>query len=134
MLGCKKVKTRTCYTEVGIGRIIGYDPCGHYKAPNKVFGAGFVLEIDRGISKDSVVTYQIPEGLFEFPVIDYWATANGAFLFPIELQNRYKISFTYKVATGNDKEGYVCSGNVNLGPYNQAVKERQILVSCISKR
>ena len=131
--GCKKDKVPKCYTEEGIGRIIGYNPCGHYKDPNKVYGTGFVLEIGKGASKDTVATYQIPDGIFEFPEIDYWAAVNGAFLFPKELQNRYQINFTYKIASENEKTAYVCPANVNLGPYYGAVKDRQVLVSCITK-
>jgi hypothetical protein len=133
VLSCKKDKETNCYTERGIGRIIGYDPCGYYKSPNSVNGAGFVIEIDKGTSKDTVVTYQIPDGLFEFPTIDYLATIDGSFLFPVELQNRYKVNFNYKVAAENEKQVCICTAIVNVGPYYQAVKNKQILISSISK-
>ena len=131
--GCKKAKTNTRYSEKGIGRIIGYDPCGYYTNPNKVNGAGFVIEIDKGILKDTVLTYQIPDGLFEFPVIDYWSTVYGNFLFPSELQSRYRIKFNYKTATENEKMGYACLAIVNAGPIYAATKGNQILVFDIAK-
>lgn len=131
--GCKKNKTQTCYAEKGIGRIIGYDPCGYYKNPDKIYGAGFVIEIDKGTTKDTMVTYKIPDGLFEFPEIDYWSTVNGNFLFPTQLQNRYKINFSYKMATESEKMGYVCPDIVNLGPFYGATKGKQILINCVSK-
>jgi len=64
--GCKKDKSQKCYSENGKGRIIGYDPCAHFVQANKTYGAGFVLELDKTTSKDTVVTYQIPEGIFTF--------------------------------------------------------------------
>ena len=133
ILGCRKDTSKTCYPEKGVGRIIGYDPCGYYSNPNKVNGAGFVIEIDKGILKDTVLTYQIPDGLFEFPMIDYLSTVNGNYLFSPEFQSRYRINFNYKTATEMEKMGYACPAIVNLGPIYAATKGNQILVSCIVK-
>ncbi len=131
---CKKDKRLKCYNTTSTGRIIGFDPCSYYKDPAHVYGYGFVLEIDNGTTKDTVANYQIPDGLFVFPPIENWNAYNGEFLFAADLQDRYKISFSYKTASGSELISVVCPGIINLGPYSQAVKNRQVLLSCISKR
>lgn len=131
---CKKDKRLKCYSTTTTGRIIGFDPCSYYKDPAHVYGYGFVIEIDNGATKDTVANYQIPDGLFVFPPIETWVAYNGDFLFASDLQDRYKISFSYKIATGSELISFVCPGIVNQGPYYQAVKNRQVLISCISKR
>lgn len=130
---CRKDSTSSCYALTGTGRIIGFDPCAYYENPDDVSGAGFVLEIDNGFSKDTFATYQVPNGLFDFPEIDYWESVNGAFLFPQELQDDYKIRFSYKTPTENEKVAYACLAIVNTGPFFAATKGRQLLLKCISK-
>lgn len=132
--GCKKDKRLKCYNTASTGRIIGFDPCSYYKDPSHVYGYGFAIEIDKGTTKDTVATYQIPDGLFVFPPIESWVAYNGEFLFATDLQDRYKISFTYKIASGSELISIVCPGIINLGPYYQAVKNRQVLISCVTKR
>ncbi|MCK9403781.1 MAG: hypothetical protein M0Q26_10320, partial [Chitinophagaceae bacterium] len=68
---CKKEKTGLCQNVSSRGRIIGYDPCRYYTPINKRKDAGFVIEIDNGIAKDTVVNYSIPEHLFLFPLYTY---------------------------------------------------------------
>ena len=130
--GCKKNKVSGCYAETAKGRIIGYHPCGSYVQANRVFGAGFVLELDKTTSKDTVVTYQIPEGLFIFKP-EYIDGSYSSYLFRPEVQDLFKINFKYKVAGDNEKTFIVCNGMINTAWYDAAVRNREIFVSCISK-
>ena len=93
-----------------------------------------MIELDKSTSKDTVLTYQIPDNLFIFPEIDELKAINGLFLFPVELQNQYKIQFSYKLPSDNEKISFPCLAIVNLGPVYSATKGRQILTSCISKQ
>lgn len=133
IVGCKKDNTQKCYLKTGKGRIIGYNPCGTYVQANRVNGAGFVIELDKGISKDTVVTYQIPEDLFVFKP-EYIDKTYSSFLFRPEVQDLFKINFKYKVATESEKTVIICSGMINTAWYDAAVRNREIFVSCISKQ
>lgn len=131
MVGCRK-KNR-CETVTSTGRIIGYNPCGTYVQANRVYGAGFVIELDKATSKDTVVTYQIPEDLFVFKP-EYIDKTYSSFLFRPEVQNLFKINFNYKIATDEEKTVIICSGMINTAWYDAAVRHREIFVSCISKQ
>ncbi|MGN6533538.1 MAG: hypothetical protein ACTHK0_17485 [Ginsengibacter sp.] len=130
---CKKNKTKNCYTTSGKGRIIGYHPCANYFQANHIYGAGFVVEIDKTTTKDTMVTFQIPEGSFTFKP-EYIDGSYSLFLFRPEVQDMFKIKFTYKVAVDNEKTNIVCNGMINTAPYDAAVRNREIFVSCISKQ
>ncbi len=133
LLGCKKDKSPKCYSITGKGRIIGYDPCAHFVQANRVYGAGFVLELDKTTSKDTVVTYQIPEGLFTFKP-EYIDGSYSSYLFRPAVQDLFKINFMYKVTADNEKTFIVCSGLVNTADFGAAVRGREIFASCISKQ
>lgn len=133
IMSCKKNTAPTCYSVKATGRIIGYDPYAYYKNTQKVYGAGFVIELDKTTSKDTFFTYQIPDNLFIFPQIDERNAMNGDFLFPVALQNQYNIQFSYKVPSANEQISFACPGIVNLGPVYNATKGKQLLIACISK-
>ena len=113
------------------GRIIGYDPCLNYLTFNKVQGAGFVIEVNNGSSKDTVVTYDIPEGLFNF-LPQYKDGSYSSYLFRPEVQDLFKIKFNYRLAKDNEKTFVVCGGTINWADFLAAVKEREIITSCIA--
>lgn len=133
LFGCKK-ETTNC-NPTSKGRIIGYDPCRHYStATSNVQGSGFVIEIDNDTSKDTVVTYGIPNGLFQFPAISNYAATNGWFLYAPETQNKLLIKFDYRFAFDNEKSAVLCKDNIYIAPFNSAVKGREIFITCISSR
>jgi hypothetical protein len=129
--GCKK-KNNLCETVSSRGRIIGYDPCRHYTPSFKRKDAGFVIEIDNGISKDTVVNYSIPVNLFQFPDIDPRATINGQFLYAPDIQDKFKIKFNYRFALDNEKTAVLCIHNIMTYPFDAAVKGKEIFMTCIS--
>jgi hypothetical protein len=113
------------------GRIIGYDPCRHYTtATSSVQGLGFVIEIDNDTFKDTVVTYEIPNGLFQFPYIDDFAATNGQFLFASDIQD--KLLIKYRLALESEKTAVLCKANIYIAPFNTAVKGKEIFISCVS--
>lgn len=129
--GCRK-KNNVCETVSSKGRIIGYDPCRYYTPTNKRKDAGFVIEIDNGISKDTVVNYSIPEGLFEFPNINGFGATNGQFLYAPDIQDKFKIKFNCRFALENEKTAVLCLHNIWTGPFYAAVKGNEIFITCIS--
>lgn len=131
-LSCKKEKTGLCQNVSSRGRIIGYDPCRYYTPINKRKDAGFVIEIDNGITKDTVVNYSIPEGFFQFPYINDYAAMNGQFLYALDIQDKFKIKFNYRFALDNEKTAVPCLANIWTAPFNAAVKGKEIFITCIS--
>ncbi len=126
---CKKNKTSNCYSTIGKGKIIGFHPCADYVQANRTYGAGFVLEIDHITTKDTVVTFQIPEGIFTFkPEYLY-----SSYLFRPDVQDSFKINFTYKLAADNEKTVLLCNGMTNTAAFNAAVRDREIFISCVTK-
>ncbi len=130
---CKKDKSPKCYSEIGYGRIIGYHPCADFVQANKVYGAGFVIELDKATSMDTLVTFRIPEGLFNFKP-EYIDGSYSSYLFKPEIQNLFKINFKYKIAGDNEKTNIICNGMVNTAWYDAVIRNREIFVSCISKQ
>lgn len=133
ILSCKKDQSPNCYSESAKGRIIGYHPCATYIQANRIKGAGFVVELDKITSKDTVVTYQIPEGLFVFKP-EYIDGSYSSYLFRPGIQNLFKVNFNYKVPANGEKTIIVCNGMINTAHFDVAVREREIFVSCITKQ
>lgn len=129
---CKKYKNSNCYSTIGKGRIIGYHPCANYVQANRLFGAGFVVEIDKTTTKDTVAAFQIPEEFFVFKP-EYIDGSYSSYLFRPEVQDLFKITFAYKIAGINEKTNIVCNGLVNTADYSASIRNREILISCISK-
>ena len=129
--GCRK-KNNLCETVSSRGRIIGYDPCRYYTPINIRKDAGFVIEIDNGISKDTVVNYGISGEIFQFPYIDMFAAINGQFLYAPDVQDKFKIKFNYRFALDNEKTVVFCLANIWTAPFNAAVKGKEIFITCIS--
>lgn len=132
LISCKKEITSS-YKERGEGRIIGHHPCRNFISHNKVAGAGFVIEINKGTTMDTVVTYDIPENLLEFQS-SYIDGSYSYFLFRPEVQNLFNIKFNYKIADEGEREPVLCNGLIFTAPYNAAVQGREILMSNIEKK
>lgn len=131
--GCKKNKTLNCYSTTGKGRIIGYHPCANYIQASRIYGAGFVVEVDKTTSKDTVVTFQIPEGFFILKP-EYIDGSYSSYLFRPEVQDMFNINFNYKIAPDDEKTNIICNGMVNIANYSASVRKREIFISCISKQ
>jgi hypothetical protein len=131
---CEKHKDIPCEPSAK-GRIIGYHPCRHNSwATSHVQGLGFVVEIDNGISKDTAVTYGIPNDLLEFPAINDYAAMNGSFLYHRSVQDQLLVRFNYRFASDNEKTGVLCLANIWTAPFDAVVKGKEIFISCVSKQ
>jgi hypothetical protein len=128
--GCKKDKFCIATAK---GRIIGYDPCWYFVNTGKVTGSGFVIEIDHGSSKDTTVTYGLPEGKFVFKQ-SYIDGSYSSYLFRPEVQDLFKIKFNYRLAKENEKTAIPCLGIINIADFLAAVKGKEIFISCISNQ
>lgn len=128
--GCKK--KNLCETVTTKGRIIGYNPCWYYTSSNNRKDAGFVIEIDNITNKDTVVSYDIPNDIFQFPDVDDIAATNGQFLYATNFQQKFQIKFNYRFALENEKTAIVCRGSVYTAPFDAAVKGREIFITCLS--
>ena len=114
------------------GRIIGYDPCRHYYSGRPIYGSGFVIEIDNGTPKDTVVTYQIPDNLFEFK--DSYIDGYSSFLFRPQVQDMFKIKLSYRYAADNEKTIYASACLAPTGYFDAATRGKEIFISCITKQ
>ncbi|HRP33074.1 MAG TPA: hypothetical protein PKV73_14345 [Agriterribacter sp.] len=117
--GCKK--DNNCKDKVK-GRIIGFHPCWYYAPSNERKDGGFVIEIEDGSSKDTVVSFQIPSNLFPFPEINQMAAINGQYLYPPSLQDQFKIELSYRLIPETEGTFVLCLGNVNIAPFLQATE------------
>lgn len=127
---CKK--NRDCVS-TSKARIIGYDPCRMFTSIGRVEGAGFVLEVENGTAKDTVVTYKIPEGKFVFEAA-YVDPAYSSYLFRPEVQDKFKIKMNYRLAGANEQTFVPCNGMINTADFYAAVKGREAFVSCLSNQ
>ncbi len=127
---CKKAKP--CYINNCTGRIIGFDPCKNYGYNGKVDGSGFVIERVLNSIKDTVVCYDLPEGLFTFQN-SYFNSGYSSYLFEPNTQNLFKINFYFKDLTENEKLFFVCAPLVTTADFNAATKGKQIKTSCLFK-
>lgn len=131
--GCDRQQLQRCETAMTHGRIIGYNPCRQYIEWGKVEGAGFVVEIDNGTTKDTTVTFGIPENLFQFHP-EYIDGSYSSFVFRPEIQEKLKVNVSFRYAGNNEKTLIFCNGMINTADYDSAVKGKEILVTCISAR
>lgn len=121
---CEKEKHEIKQTE---GYIIGFDQC-----------EGGVLTNDRGFViacnnfADTLVTYNLPNTLFDFPQY-LFADYIYSFLFPNPEYLNYKIKFQYRFSSEKEKYYPLCLGTINTWGFTHSVKDRQIIIKNIQK-
>jgi hypothetical protein len=106
-LSCKKQEAKPdVITE---GYIIGFDQCTAGQRTNH--GAGFVIVANN--HRDTLLTYSLPDSLYDFP--DH-LFAKGLYspLFPESARNKYKITFSYRLAAESEKKQpfVLCRGDI----------------------
>ncbi|HEX8607581.1 MAG TPA: hypothetical protein VF679_02950, partial [Pedobacter sp.] len=111
-------------------RVIGFDPCRNFLNWPSANGAGFVIEVESVGSRDTFVSYNLPAGLFDFQSQDI----TSSFLFTLEAQERYKVAFAMQEVQPDKKTSVICNGMVWTAPFTAAVKGREIILSCVSRR
>src|SRR5690606_17341964 len=103
--------------------IIGVDPCSFPYGHSGTVGSqdGFVLSLVE--SSDTVVTYNLPEGIVES--VDY---LENSYLFRQEMRDSLKLILTYRQTSMEEKYYPICLTNIYTGDFNRAVEDRQVVV------
>jgi len=127
-----KPKPDSCATVSSKGRIIGWNPCCHFMNSNKVMGAGFIIEIDNGATRDTALTYCIPDSLFQFLPSDK-VDGKYPYLFKPEIQDKFKIKFNYTFTISNAFHNYACNVTTEFQLHPLfGVRRKEILLTCVS--
>jgi hypothetical protein len=115
---CKKEKDDTIQTE---GYIIGFDPCeGDVKTSNR----GFVIACNN--LKDTFVTYNLPDTIFDFPQYLFCNYIYSC-MFPNSEYLNYKIKFQYRLASKNEKQYHACLAIIYIWEFSQFVEKQIVL-------
>ena len=106
--------------------IIGFDPCRGTD--------GKALVIALTAPRDTVLTYNFPEGVYDFPPTIY-ADPRTSFLFPDSVRRAYKVRLGYRVTPPEELFSGICRANVPLAAFLRAVGngKRQISITCAQK-
>jgi hypothetical protein len=123
-VGCEKDDLGIKHSE---GYIIGFDPC-----------EGSIKTSDRGVIiacnnlKDTFVTYNLPDTIFEFPQHLFSGYIYSC-MFPGSEYLNYKIKFQYRFASENEKHYSLCTADIYTWEFSHYVRDRQIVVSEVTK-
>lgn len=109
--------------------VIGFDPCTDVGDPNGG-EAGFIINLP--FEEDTVVTYNFPNGIYEFP-LEYFSYYQFYCLFPDSALNDFPIRIKYKDAGDKEKKVPYCTHDIYIYWFNYFVKGREIVISTISK-
>jgi len=109
--------------------VIGYDQCTGVFDPNGG-NVGLILRIPS--TSDTVVTYNFPKGLYTFPP-EYFSYYQFYCFFPDSTLSNFQIKLSYRIANNNEKEYPLCRADINLYYFNKYVKDRQIIIECVTK-
>ena len=127
-----KPKPDSCATVSSKGRIIGFDYCYNFMSEKKVIGAGFIIEIDNGATRDTALTYCIPDSLFQFLPSDK-VDGKYPYLFKPEIQDKFKIKFNYTFTISNAFHNYACNVTTEFQLHPLfGVRRKEILLTCVS--
>lgn len=110
------------------GFVIGFDPCTGVGDPNGG-DVGFVINIPS--QKDTVVAYNFPTGIYEFP-LEYFDNYALYPFFPDSAIEDYPLKIKYRHIKENEKTFIVCRGDIvlyNLFRNNQ----NEIIILSITK-
>ncbi|WP_276358961.1 hypothetical protein [Daejeonella sp. H1SJ63] len=126
--GCKKAKNPCDDSNLKEAYIIGFDQCTAGK--QSFDGKGFVIVTND--FKDTLVTYNLPDSLYQFPP-SHFANRKFSFLFPDSVKLKYKIHFAYRILKSDEKQYFICTADVLTADFIWFVKDRQIKILCIRK-
>jgi hypothetical protein len=118
-VSCARSDNKIYYAE---GFIVGFDPCtGAYPED---YNKGFIIITQ---SKDTLLTYNLPNGIYSFP-ISYFTSYKNTFLFPDSVKENFKIDFSYSIVPDNEKKASFCFGDIYQGDFISFVRDRQITI------
>lgn len=117
---CEKENAEYINTE---GYIIGFDPC---EGGTITKDRGFVITCNN--FNDTLVTYNFPDTIFEFPQYLFENYAFN-FLFPNTEYLNYKIKLQYRFSSEKEKYYPLCRGDINTWGFSHFIKDRQIIIN-----
>jgi len=128
--GCDKQSTG-CENPSMKGRIIGYNPCLYFSADNDHQSAGVVIEVDQGNRKDTVVTYSLSREAVTFPQVNSADAIAGVYLYNQVDQDQLKVEF--ELRESQSRVLIVCPSTANMTGYGRAVKDNEVVISCLRR-
>jgi hypothetical protein len=122
-LSCKKEDNKLQHAE---GYIVGFDPCTirhHYDIGYVIFTTDL---------KDTLVTYNFPKNIFEFPD-EYFINYMNSAYFPQSARYEFKVKISYTKATGNEKVIHECLTDFNYSDFFEQIVNNQIIIKSATK-
>ena len=119
-VSCEKDNNKAYLRE---GYIVGFDPC----TIRNNYDTGYVI-ITTDL-KDTLMTYNFPDTIFSFPS-EYFLNYINSGYFPVEARYEFKIRITYSVAKESEKIYNLCTADINLSEFNNAL---QVITKSASK-
>lgn len=116
-MSCRKETLDPCNT-IYHGYIVGFDQCA--------VGRGFVLATL--VPVDTIETFNLPDSLYTFPA-DIYRMRSGDFVFPKEYQNKFPITFSYRLASEAEKQAGLCPDLMRVSHFVHTVKN-QVIITC----
>lgn len=107
---CNEADTPFCDTcnNFQSGYVIGFDPCTGVYEPN---GGEVGFVIVNPSKRDTVVAYNFPAGIYEFPV-EYFADYRFNPFFPEEASEDFPVKIKYRYPRNDEKSFNICRGDI----------------------
>jgi hypothetical protein len=135
LMGCERFKLIEPITPISPSvthyhYIVGYDVCSGVEVLNNKMSKskGYLLISDD--LKDTLLTYNLPDSLFVFPVKIMPTSVFGFNFFPEQYRFAYKIQMTYQIASEEQKMFFPC---ITLYPQLYSIEPVQIIITSIHK-
>jgi hypothetical protein len=133
VLGCEKPKTvesiaPVSYQTANYHYIVGYDACSGVEIVEDETSKakGYLLISDD--LKDTLLTYNLPDSLFVFPIEIMPTNVFGFNFFPEQYRFKYKIQMNYQIASEGQKIAFPC---VTLYPQLYSIEPVQVIITSI---
>ncbi len=115
LAGCHEKEVIPSQNEIAY--VIGFHPCTAHAIKK-----AYILELPQ--TKDTVVTYNLPDSLYQFPKELF--RDKLIFLFPLSEQKKYPVRLTYHQA--QQQTLIACTTDIHLVGYDSVVEGREIIV------
>lgn len=107
------------------GYVIGFDPCSGVGNPN---GGTLGFAIYLPINGDTVVAYNFPTGIYDFP-LGYFGNYKYYPFFPEEAREDFPVKIKYRYAKKEEFSVKFCTGDIVSYPLFSNIESQIILLS-----
>lgn len=131
----------TCVNVSSKGRIIGFNPfmsflnfdTARFVKYDNTLGPGYVIEIENGVTKDTVITYRITT-TNNFLLKPSHDNIGSLYLFKREFQDSLKIKFNYKLVNEKTEVFILTNTMTNVASIwvNFIKIKEEVILSCVS--